>query len=431
MTVGLFLALSAFAAPPSDVSITTVGASGTWSAAVEQGEMDLLLAERLRWTLSRGSIGVRALADARFTLDPFSADVLRWQQVRQLGVSLQMGVWTVELGRHPVRFGGPRLVDGLQATAQVGALQVGAWGGLAPDLFTTLPRLRFGGGPVVAVVGSRSQFGAVGEVLFDEAGALDRAAAVVNGRYTFDRLLDASGRLDAELGPDDRPHLADGQVLLVGRPVEGLRLDALYNAFSSYRYLQTERLDPELQRFFQRTLELGLDLGLIEETRDPRLNHLVGGAVRVQPPTDGMGPRVLLEARQRFHPNPMNRFTRLHPQVALTDIPVAGRLEVALDGNIIASDNAVRYDGGVIVVLEPGDDPAWILDGSARWVVDPAYDGLGWYADLFVDLVLPLDMAVVVGAAVMNEPYEGLPDLGISGFLRVTRYLRPPRKDAR
>lgn len=416
------LLAAAALATPSDVSITTIGASATYAPAVAQGEIDLLLGQRLRWRLSEGA---RALVDARFTLDPLGEDLLRWTQVRQLGVSLTTGPWTVDLGRHPVRYGGPRLVDGAQAIVKNGALELGVWGGLAPDLFTTLPRLRFGGGPVVAYTTSAGQLAAVGEILFTEAGQLDRSAVLTTGRYTVDQLLDVSGRLDAELvGTDGRPHLSDGQILVITRPGD-LRFDALYNAFSSYRYLQTEGLDPDLQRFEQRTLALGLALGLVEETRDPSINHLVGAAARWQPSSDDLAPRALVEARYRFHPNPANRFARLHPQVALGGIPVLGRLEVALDGNLIAVDDEVQYDAGLIAVLEPSDEPAWILDGSARLLVNPDYDGLGWYADLFVDWILPVDLAVVVGVAATNEPYEALPDLGVSGFLRLTKYLRP------
>lgn len=417
------------AAAPSDLSMTSIGASGTYAPAVEAGEFDLLLGQRLRWTLSDGVAVSRALVDGRFTFDPLGEDLVRWQQLRQLGVSVEIGSWSLDVGRHPVRHGGPRLVDGVQGVVGLGEIELGVWGGLAPDLFTTIPRLRYGGGPIVAWTRSASQAALVGEVLAAEGG-LDRVGLLATARHTVDRLLDASGRLDLELASvEGGPHLSDGQVLVIARPAEALRIDALYDVFSSYRYLQTEPLDPELQRFQGRLLQLGIDLGITQDVRDPSLNHLVGGGVRVQGTGDGLQPRVGVDGRYRMNPNPANRFARVHPQVALAGIPLAGALEVALDGNVIAADDSVRYDGGVLFLWEPGDDPRVLLDGSARWIVDEAdYDGIGWYTDLFVDWITPLDVAVVAGASVVQEPYEGLPDLGVSGFLRITTYVRPSRR---
>lgn len=424
--------------PPPDVSVSSLGVQ-TWTDSAIRGvapttDMDLLVGERLRWTLA-GDVNapgtdVLALVDARFTVDPSSqgAPPLEWSAVRQAGAQILTQRWTIDLGRAMVYRGGPRLVDGVQALyAPSDTVRVGVWAGLAPDLFTTLPRLRPGGGPIVSYATSKIQLSLVGEVLGYD-GALDRAGALAMGRVSFERTLDLSARLDIEAAGPAGTRLDDGLLSAVVSPSTSFRIDAFYNAYSSYRYLTSDKLDPDLQRFAERLQQLGIDLDLTQDVRDPSLNHLVGGGVRFQPENgDGMAPRLGLVGRYRANPDPANTYTRINPQAGL--VQVGGMLDVIADGNVILVDEGTQIDGGVLVYLQPAGPLAF--DASARLIkAADALGGLGWYGDLFVDIVSPeLDLLMIAGGSATSEtdPLDGQKDLGFGVFVRMAKYLRPKR----
>ena len=66
LLLALTLALPAYA---RDLASVGLGVQGAWSAAVGEGDVDALLATRLRWGLgSLGGAEVRMLADGRLHL---------------------------------------------------------------------------------------------------------------------------------------------------------------------------------------------------------------------------------------------------------------------------------------------------------------------------------------------------------------------------
>ncbi len=433
-------------AQSSDVSISSVGVQTWTSSALYGTDMDVALAQRLRWTVAGDPAGIsatRVLADARFTLDPTGGDPpFEWSAVRQAGVEISRSGWALSLGRSPVLRGGPRLVDGVQAVLRpTETLDVGAWVGLAPDVFTTLPRLRPGFGPVVSFATSRVQASLAGDVTMsvgDDAG-LDRVGALSMVRVTADRVAEASGRLDLELVGAEGTRLVDGSLFGVVTPAPFLRVDAVYNAFSSYLYQNTTDLDPDLRRFQARAGVLGTGLDAIQvDTRDPHLNHVVGGAVQIQPDLDGATPRVRVLARNRFHPDPDNRYFRLNPSAGV--VRIADALDVLLDGNylvvpidpldsLLASPRGTQWDAGVVATFFPGDGTVG-LDGSFRYVNAPdQLAGRGWYGDLFVDVVSEdLGLLVTAGGSIVTEPdLGGQQDSGLGAYVRVSKYVRPAR----
>ncbi len=404
---------------------TSVGATAGYVPQVPAADLDLLLGERMRLTLHDGDhFDIRAVADARFTVDPDDIPTLEYHRVGQLGLSLQSESWTLDLGRHPVARGGPRLVDGAQLLFKPGDVEVGIWGGLAPDLFTTLPRIRPGGGPILAW--DRSQLGAsaVGEVLVAETGELDRGAALATVRVSHDRLLEFLGRLDVELAGPVGPHLSDAQALVLLRPWSTTRFDLLYNAFSSLRYQRTEELDPTLQRFGQRLLDLGLELGIQQDTLDPSINQLVGGGAKWRSESPNLTPFCGITSRYRHNANPLDRYARLTPHVGL-GLEAAGWLELTVDANYLDVDHARRGDGGLTVFWEPSEARIG-LDGSARLIISPRdyEEQEGFYADLFADWLFG-DLSVLLGTSVLAEPVGGLMDTSVGGYARVTHRLRP------
>lgn len=476
-------ALAQSAPVPPDVSVTSVGLQ-TWTDTAIRGnealtptDMDVVVGERMRWTLAGDRLepgtDVVALVDGRFTIDPqptpvatgLAANRFEWSQVRQAGIEIATDQWTIDLGRHPVYRGGPRLVDGVQALyAPSPTVRVGVWGGLAPDLFTTLPALRPGGGPIVSYATSKVQLSAVGDVV-TYAGGLDRVGLLTIGRVSFERRLDLSARIDVEAVGPVGARLVDGQLVAIGNPAPSLRLDALYDAFSSYRYVDLTDLDPDVSRFADRLSDAGAQPIVPYDQPNTRLNHLVGAGIRFEPDTNDVAPRLAFAARYRATPpgapavatipgatvpatgatpvapvgtaadptglatvDPANTWLRLNPQAGV--VRVAGMIDLLADLNYIVQAEGDQLDGGVTVYVAP-PDASVSVDASARLLLAPDdIAPFGWYGDLFLNVVSPdLDLLIIAGGMVSSEPdvIDLQPDLGFGAFVRIAKYLRPPR----
>lgn len=445
-----------------NVAATSVGVQH-WQSGAQQGlaqdrgvkdtDTDVLLGQRIRWTLSESdTMAVRARVDARFTLGPGDAVLWERNRVRQLGFSVLTEKWSLDIGRHGVHKGGPRLVDGVQLLLHASeTVDVGAWAGLAPDLFTTNPRVRPGGGPIVAYNGSTVQASFVGD--FSAYQGLDRGAVLATGRISAARTIEVSGRMDLEL--IGGLHLADGQIWSRWAPVSSTRVDVFYNAFSSFRYQNSENLMPDVKRFGQRYVQDNPNLPLArQDCLDPKVAHVVGSTFAVRPNHGGVAPTFALSGRARFGPkdplplvgepppaaacqlDDINGFVRVNPQIGLSHVPLGGRLDLTLDANYLVIDGRNQTDGGLQVYWEPSDDGAFSIDTSYRVITNKydkvtnpqGWDGLGSYADLFVDLVVdPADMVIGVGLNLETEPGEVVKDVGVGAYGRLTKYFRPPR----
>ncbi len=436
---------SAQTVPRSDLSITSFGFQGFTTSSVGRdngapgADIDFLLGQRLRWTIGEvGTTDVRALADARFTYDPQpglqgEAQPLEVHIVRQLGVEINGDRLTLDIGRHPVFRGGPRLVDGLQALVHASrTVDIGGWAGLAPSIFDTDFRLRPGGGPILAFTGSRAQASFVGEVTSFE-GNLDRAAVLAMGRWSMNRLLEVSGRLDLNLATADEdnggPSLADAQVFTVISPSRATRVELLYNAFSSYRYISSADVDPEQQRFAQRLGDLGQVLLVDNEQVDPRVNHLVGATFRAVKPGSDPSPYFQLRARYRDSGRPEDGFARIQPTVGA--VRIGNRADLLLTGNWLQVEERAQYDVGILGAWALSD--LLSVDVSVRALAVPDdYEGLGVYTDLFVDLVAPgPDLILLGGVSYLSEPDLGVSDGEFGLFVRMSKYLRPRRRGSR
>ncbi len=436
----------------SDVSITSVGVQTWTSSALFATDADLSLAERLRWTLAgdeRGVSATRLLADARFSVDPTGGDpVFEWSSVRQAGVEVSREGWSLMVGRNPVYQGGPRLVDGAQLLLRPSTkVDVGVWAGLAPDVFTTRPALRPGAGPVFAYGASRLQFSVAGDVtasVGDPARTgLDRVGVLSMFRVAADRVAEVAARADVELVGAAGARLVDGSIVGVVSPTDFFRADAMYNAFSSYLYQNTTDLDPDLRRFAARAGAFGTGIDAIEiDTRDPRLNHVVGGGLLLEPRSDDLAPRFRVNVRNRFHPDPLNRYFRLNPQAGV--VRIGGALDLLVDGNylvvpvapgesLLEQEQGTQWDAGLVGIWFPGEGTVG-LDGSVRYISAPdQLAGRGWYGDLYVDVVSEdLGLLVTAGGSIAREPDVGAlgaqqQDTGVGAYLRVAKYLRRAR----
>ncbi len=439
----------------------------------DSSDLDILFGQRIRWTLwEGGATALRLRVRGQFTYSPgeeapqpgqLPSPKWKRNRVRQLGMSVVNPRFTLDLGRHRVHKGGPRLVDGLQLVLHpTGTTDVGFWAGLQPDLFTSEPRLRPGGGPIVAYTASRFQASAIGEVVFG-GGGLDRLGGLFQARLSAARTLDVAARLDVDLA--DGLRIQDGQLFARWSPAPRVSVDGFYNLFSSFLYQRTENLDPDLQRFGQRVINQGLlDVArdvvpvVLQDCLDPGLGHLLGGDLRVRP--EGRDPGLFARFGVRYRlgqdvdpPVPegeprcvlddVNSFLRISPRLGVANLPVGGGLDLTLDANLYNIEGRRQADAGITFYFEPDGEGRFAIDTSYRMLFnryDPVknpygYAGTGHYADLFVDAALDrAGMMVGIGLNLESEPAYVADDLsfkegGLGAYARISKYLRPGRRE--
>jgi hypothetical protein len=431
-----FLAIACFLAPaqagsqtlPSDVIMSSVGAQAIYSVAMNEAAGRVLLAERIRWQLAEGGVlEPRLMVDGRLAIDPLGESPLSQAYVRQLGLIDHTDERSLYLGRHPVYQGGPRLVDGVQIlSAATPSLTIGGWGGMAPDMFTTRPTSRVGGGPVVEWQHSRGTLSSVGEALWYR-GALDRASLLTLGHIAAGPKAGLDARLDVQLTDEALPNtVADAALFAHIRPTDAWRLGAMYDAYSSYRYLASEDYDPTINRFEQRSQTLGLPQEIPDDMLDPTLHQLVGLSGRWAPELSPgeLGPMLSLDLRTR----PLEDSHRVSPAAELHGL-WEQRIVLRLDANLMTVDQQDLGDLGLVVSVEPDSDRRLLLDSSARLLVDnTAYGGdTGWYVDLFADWVSPAGLVLSGGIFATEEPYFGFRDSALGSIVRISWWHRPGR----
>lgn len=418
----------------------SVGVAGLWSHAGGDFDLDLLVAERLRWeAVRRPTVRLRVLADARFAFDLVGKprltsawSAVEWGRVRRLGVEIETPVMTLQLGRHPVHRGGFRLVDGVQLiTRPKPHWELGLWGGLAPDVVTTTPALRFGGGPVVALTLPWLQLSLAGEILGTPQG-LDRLGGLIQGRLSLDPRLEVHGRVDLQL-PDRRAgsSLVDAAIFVRGRPHRALDLELLYDAYSSVRYLSSVDRDPAARRFALRAEALGLTEGVPQDRNDPTIHHLVGLSGRWHPGRDAarVRPTLGLDLRYRHHDEAARRFARVSLRGGL--LGIGGRLDLHLDGGALLVNRQPRGELGLSALVELGAQRLVALDASARLSLLPGDEGgvaPAWYGDLFVDLVTPFGLVLAAGIYGEGLSVPQGWDVAVGGLARVTWRVRLRRR---
>ncbi|MEQ1565096.1 MAG: hypothetical protein ABMA64_05620 [Myxococcota bacterium] len=415
-------------ARPTDLSVTSLGGDFVRAETIDRQDANLLLGQRLRWALSPSA---RLLVDGRFSVDPDAPVFWEDSRVRELGVGFTSDSGTLLVGRHALVNGGPRLVDGAQAVANLGAareIQAGAWAGLVPDEFTTAPTTRFGFGPILGWNRSQTSITAVGDLVFGPGGA-NRFGSLVLGRAEVGSKVETTGRLDWVFADGlGNSGLADGMLFAQYRPVRATRFDVYWDSYSSLLYQTRSSLDPTVQRFASRIEELGLAAGIEQDLVNPTLHHVLGGTFA----THGSGdvyPVGAIRARTLFYPDPAERYTRAGGLVGVGGL-AGERLELDLDANLWWVDTGLGGDAGVMAVFEPNPDSAFAIDGSARALFSASeFQGYpGWYADLFFDVVGRGGRSLAAGGSWSDEPSDLVgQDVGWGAFVRVQQWVRPER----
>lgn len=336
-------------------------------------------------------------------------------RVRALGLHLEAGRLSGALGRFNPLGGGYRLVDGAEGLYSVtDSLRVGAWAGLAPDPYSTLPALRYGGGPVLAWETSKAEASLFGEVLATPDG-LDRVSGVAQGRVEFGQLAELAGGLDLQSSAEG-VRLADARLLLRLDPSEQLRLDVGYDAWSSLYYASSEARDPDITRFAARSAELLGDPWIPQASMDTSVYHQ--GSARASwrketPELDMHHVKVGALARYRHHPLDARRYLNTGLTLGAQGL-ASGRLDAWAGQALVYWGGywGSETTGGVWVQLD--DDGAWALDSSAA-AVWTALEGKpggatgtaglapSYYADVFVDWVARRGLSLSLGYSFANS----------------------------
>lgn len=416
--------------PIRDLAVTSFGARGDLSVATGgRSDLDLLLTERLRWKVLPKLPGeTRLWIDGRLVIDTNGAVLLEQSRVTRMATTTERDQLELDVGRSQVRYGGPRLVDGLQGQWRFNkAFLMGAWGGYAPDLFSTLPRNRVGGGLFASFSGKGFGASVLTENLFSE-GLKDRSAALFQLRYESLPTISVGSRLDVQQDGDSSWRVADGTLFARYSPNEHWRIDGNYHAYSSYRYLQTQDLDPAIQRFAQRSEAVGLTLGIPQESPDTTLFQQVSGRLRWRNSLWGkseIGAAVLVKGRTAA--NGIGDYALVAPSVGLYGW-ARGRIDTALDAALRQSGESFSGDaGGTFALLSQGEAD-WMIDCSARALFSSAYDGVpGAYLDTFFDWTVGRGWVLSSGAYAALEHDLVVEELSFGGFLFASFGVRPER----
>jgi hypothetical protein len=416
-----------------DVAVTTLGARGDLSVATGGlGDLDLLLTERLRWRVLPSLPGTtRVWADGRLVVDTNGEVLLERSRLSRLAVSSVLNDLELDLGRSVVRYGGPRLVDGLQGLWKFNkAFSLGAWSGFAPDLFTTLPSSRLGGG----VFASFNALGFRGSALMERQyskGSVDRTGALLQLRFESLPTISLSSRLDVQQDQDSKWRVADAGAFASISPNEAWKFYGDYHAYSSYRYLETQDLDPAIQRFAKRAEAVGLITGIPQESPDQTLYHQAGTRIRWKKELES-GPQVMASMLLRARTSSMEGtdYVLLAPNLGIQDW-ASGRLGSFIDASFRKTEEGLAGDLGTTVSVQSTGDLDWVLDSSLRALFSPEYDGVpGAYLDSFLDWGFKKNWVVSAGGYAALEHDTIVDELSLGGFLFVSYRVRPEKARA-
>jgi len=411
---------------------TTVGVDLTHAATTGDTATGVLLDEKLQAEIFDGGKVDGSLfvnGRLRYGLEDQRYDDSR---VRDLRLHLDGPNWEADFGRIPVD-GGFRLVDGTRLLGHVGdRWKLGAWAGSGVSPYTTLPSARFGGGPIAQFQGDRLRMDFLGEVLVGDLG-LDKLSGVASMHWDPTRRINLSSRLDLQYGGPDRPlSIADASVFLWVQAHDRVRFDLLYDGYSSYAYLWSEKQDPSVTRFAQNAVGIDPNLVFAVDELDDSMYHLTGGSVRWKPTDWGLDLRAT--ARYRYHALPERQYSRFTLHQGVTGM-LDGRLDVAVQESYLYWGGRPGWHATGLVFAEPFGETGVALDGSIQYGVKPLLDntyipGPYLYADGFVDWMAP-NARWMLSA---GYGYSRALDLEIwdqehSAIARITWNLRKQRKD--
>lgn len=368
------------------VGVDLVHITSTGDSAVGGLLDEKLQAEVFNGTATSGTL----LLNGRLRYS-FESGLFDDTRVRDLRLHLDNPTWEADFGRIPVD-GGFRLVDGTRILARAGdRWKIGGWLGSGVSPYTTLPSARFGGGPIAEFQSDKLRLDLLGEVLVGGQG-LDKLSGVAALQYDPTRRVNLSSRLDLQYGGPNQPlSIADASVFLGVQAHDRVRFDLLYDGYSSYAYLWSEKQDPSVTRFAQNAVSIDPNLVFAADELDNSMYHLTGGGVRWRPTDWGLDLRAT--TRYRYHALPDRRYTRFTLHQGVIGL-AGGKLDLAVQESYLYWGGRPGWQATLLAFAEPFGESGVALDGSVQYGVKALLDDLSvpgpyLYADGFVDWMAP------------------------------------------
>ncbi len=378
-------------------------------------------------------VGIAADGDLFFDLDDL---LLRTYRLTDLNLHVRPGAGklTMVLGRQRAADTTEELVDGVGVRVELGrGFHMGGYGGLIPDPFTTLATLETGGAG--AVLGYRcARFH-----LETATGFSARATGFDHGFVSLSAMgkplpvLSMYGRAKMQ-GYAGTPGfgVADLFASMTLKPAPILRIRALYNAYSSERYVDLLDRNPALSRFAARADDLDLIDELPSDTLDTTLYHQFGGDVGLR---DGEHHGTLgARFRYRLAPDPDDHYLR-------ADL-YGGAVQLGQgSADLIGTGRFIRAGGHNIGQAEIGlettaarrklDLGAYLMFSGSPAVGEEARPSLGIYGDLFTAWWLGKGWSLAAALRLGWEANEESAGVGVDGLLKVTyRFHRKGKAEA-
>lgn len=370
-------------------------------------------------------VGIRADGDLFFDIDDTAFRTYRLLDLN-LHLTPKGGPLTLTLGRQRVADSTEELVDGVGVLVALGkGFELGGYGGLIPDPFTTLASVStYGGGLVFGVTTPRFRLGTAAGIAGRVEG-FDHGYANVSAMVMPHTAISIYGRAKVQLFAEaPSAGIADAIAAVSIRPWKVLRLRASYNTYSSERYISLLDRNPALSRFAARAEDLDLLDEVPNDRLDRTLYHQLGADVDLRSADKHVwiGGRY----RYRFAPDPDDYYQLAEGHGGPVNlgrggasIRLAGRFIHASGRDIgqgeIGLETPIakrRLDLGVYALISGSPSPI----ASERATI-------GVYCDLFVTAWLGKGWSLAAAARVGWEDTPASSAVTVDGLLKLqTRF---------
>jgi len=389
------------------------------------GAYDLRLSTDLRLdadNLGGKPVGVLADGDLFFDVDDRT---FRTYRLLDLNVHFRPadGPVRIAVGRQRVAGTTEELVDGASVRGDLGkGWYLGGYGGLIPEPFTTLATVDTGGGGiVVGLVAPRVRLESVAG-FSARASGFDHGFAHLSAMAMPTPALSLFGRVKVQgYGGASGAGFANLFTGASWRPVRILRFRALYNAYSSERYVDLVDRNPALSRFAARAESMDLISDVPNDELDRALYHQVGldGDVRDGETHGAIGFRCRFRLSQR--PEDAYHLLELHGGAVQLG---RGGADLRFAGRYIRSSG--RSTGQAEVGLETPafkerlDLGAYLLFSRSPAAEDETRGTTGVYGDLFASIWFGKGWSLALATRVGWEDTEAAAEVVLDGLTKVS-----------
>ncbi len=280
---------------------------------------------------------------------------------------------------------------------------------------------------MVSWSGLDGAFSVAGEVLATADG-LDRAGSVVRGRVELGTVAEVGGMLDVQL-VEGGVGISDAAVRARLDPVDAVRVDLSWDAWSSLSYRVSAARDPLVRRFAVRSVELTGEPWTPQDHLDPTVIHQLRGVARLDL---GSGLSVRTDLRYRGHQEAQRRRVWAGVSGQVTGL-AGGRVDAGVGQAVVAWADHPAWVSTAEVFVELDRAGRLSVDATGEVVVQQHVGATSWgpagYADVFVDAMLGDSLSASVGYAFSNAQDLERWDAWHGMFARLSWRVRTPRSE--